>query len=1176
MTSWSIAIKMVGGRSHVNPTPATAAKSAAAVDAPTSASDPSGVATATVSPAIEVTAAAHDVSAARESNFTIQVNPDDPLQSLYEKIELVTGLKAEQQRLIYRGRIISRSESVAATPPAAATSAAGPSAAAAGRVRDVTGLGDQQTIHLVPRPPAAGSSRDSHASAAAAAGPAAAPGLAPAGVVMGSARGLVGGILRGGTSEGGNGTANVTSLSGEAGMSLLAALLGVTATAIPSAAGDDDENDEGGREGGADGEGASDVAVAGGGGGGALGLLLGAPGNVPPSTEPQEGGTRDLPARAAPTLATALGPPARRALSRAGGPRAPSAVARARAQAARLTAADLRRPDPGDGEAVRQGLLTLHTLLGGAVPAPTSRYPPRRRWFRGQWLDVLDTVNQWLEATVVDVVLPCDVMPGYVTEAEEFKGDDDDDNNNNNEWGRRHTFPARDNVVAANDLEGRRRLLVQEPLPDDDSAAANGGVLQCRPRPDNAPGLQLLLVHYNGWPHRWDEWIRSDSPRLRPFRTRTRHRVTASTPVGAGACPAPMAAFPARPSTAIRDEEDPGRERAGMLVELARVAEGVGGLLAAAASTATVGRTHGDETAGPEATDAPHLPWRPTVGDRGIYASFFDDDTATSSSSFDAAAAAAAAPASPDLRRGALDREQLRQLAPLLDRLGRTLTDAAPHVAFMAEALPASARAAAGDNVGDDAGGETHRDPIQSLAARASHLYFGISNEDEDGDDADDAEEDPLDHNLTSAETAASAASDTVDEETTIDPDLTDYMNGMVNVSRGGNATWRGIGDRGRLVESGERDPLGSSLLASYLSSTGGNGPTGGRTGTAAEALGGGVMRNGNGDTTRIVHMGSGGGGLGLGGRATTGGGGGQGIDIHIHAVVTGSGMTNTGLTGAGGLGGLLLEAGGLGNTAVATATAVAADGADDSTEHDGNDHDDSLINHTASPATALSFGNIRVDSNEEDPDLFSELYSESPAPVNPHDEDDERASSVSETDGVISIGNLSLSFEECRSIEEEDDNDDSDDTDKEMEAMSVSSASSSHEALSTSVSTDLLPTTATDNANNCNVQSSSSGSLLALSEIESQESTATVPPSHSASMVVAGSDNPAATLAMHAMPSIQVGDINVPNPSSTRSPSFGNRIFRRTFGRLSSSSSRRSTNHGSGGVSGGSSPNST
>ena len=33
----------------------------------------------------------------------------------------------------------------------------------------------------------------------------------------------------------------------------------------------------------------------------------------------------------------------------------------------------------------------------------------------------------------------------------------------------------------------------------------------------------LVLIHYNGWPARWDEWLPASSPRLAPFRTHTRH-----------------------------------------------------------------------------------------------------------------------------------------------------------------------------------------------------------------------------------------------------------------------------------------------------------------------------------------------------------------------------------------------------------------------------------------------------------------------------------------------------------------------------------------------------------------------------------------------------------------------------------------------------------------------------
>ncbi|CAI5737884.1 unnamed protein product [Hyaloperonospora brassicae] len=95
-----------------------------------------------------------------------------------------------------------------------------------------------------------------------------------------------------------------------------------------------------------------------------------------------------------------------------------------------------------DVEPVAQGLLTVRTVLATALVEPltgTGTVPRRqlRRFFVGQWLDVKDTVNQWLESTVLA-------------------------------------------------------------LADD-----------------------KVLVHYHGWPARWDEWIDVQSDRLAAFRTRT-------------------------------------------------------------------------------------------------------------------------------------------------------------------------------------------------------------------------------------------------------------------------------------------------------------------------------------------------------------------------------------------------------------------------------------------------------------------------------------------------------------------------------------------------------------------------------------------------------------------------------------------------------------------------------
>lgn len=134
-----------------------------------------------------------------------------------------------------------------------------------------------------------------------------------------------------------------------------------------------------------------------------------------------------------------------------------------------------RAPDaapinPDSLEHIRQGLLTMHTMLSGmgsgagdeGVASPATAVQgggasssdsagveshlelsqsacARRRFFVGQWLDVKDTVSQWLEATVMEV-----------------RGD-------------------------------------------------------------------TLKVHYNGWPTRWDEWLPFTSQRIAPFRTRTLH-----------------------------------------------------------------------------------------------------------------------------------------------------------------------------------------------------------------------------------------------------------------------------------------------------------------------------------------------------------------------------------------------------------------------------------------------------------------------------------------------------------------------------------------------------------------------------------------------------------------------------------------------------------------------------
>ena len=191
----------------------------------------------------------------------------------------------------------------------------------------------------------------------------------------------------------------------------------------------------------------------------------------------------------------------------------------------RLSRDDLQLPDPGSLEPVRQGLMTLHTLLPHARDQVTSQdYHPleaNRTWYVGQWIDCRDTVNQWLEATIVEIVKPEDILPSVQSRRPSTAHSSSSNND------RKFRPPADDPAVSAGDLEGRRRLLLEaceEGHPEEEEGELSG----YRQR-DYNDGVTLLLVHYNGWPARWDEWIRSDSERIRPFRTRTRHSTAVST-----------------------------------------------------------------------------------------------------------------------------------------------------------------------------------------------------------------------------------------------------------------------------------------------------------------------------------------------------------------------------------------------------------------------------------------------------------------------------------------------------------------------------------------------------------------------------------------------------------------------------------------------------------------------
>ncbi len=777
----------------------------------------------------------------------------------------------------------------------------------------------------------------------------------------------------------------------------------------------------------------------------------------------------------------------------------------------------------------------------------------------------------------MDVALPSDVLSEYYEDDREgektrtnTKDDDDVAKRRggggapNDRYGRRRTAcrSQPDAVVSANDLEGRRRLLL-EPISQDESEndedddydsydddrvrlpRDDDEGCRYRPRSDN-DDVQLLLIHYNGWPHRWDEWIRGDSERIRPFRTRTRHRVNAGSSLsssmsassewggvnggGGGrnqlACPTPQSAFSASPSTAIKDAEDAPSERAAMLVELARIMRSVNDLLQVSAAAAAVTGEIGNDQAPPTISDdsssgsggpsgLSQLPWR-SVRNLPTPSQSLPVTDPNRNEDARGAPQSVAAESSPmsSFDSPTLDGARLRQLAPLLDRLGRTLTDAAPHIVALAESLPsltmpsnsrssvshenrgrnAPSNCCGGVTAGDadatvaalSSSSEEEVDAIQSLTARASSLYFGV--EDNDNEEENN---DPIGNRVATAVPASPSSTATlgdvleiVPEETMprIDPDLTDYVNGMVNTTRGGGGGF--VSGRNSIRDNG-LDSLGSSLLASYLASIGGT-----------SGVGGGILgENGENatdrDNARVIRMGGGRGGNGGPSALEVGG---SGIDIHIHAIVTGPTMA-----GIGGLGGFLVDnAGGFGDGAAAIDTP----------------------RNNSRPFFGQASTPRNNSHDDDDADLFSELYSESPDPVNMHGEEDTHVN-INE----MSVNDIDHLLDECRGIE-----DDGEDR-RDIENENIANIQQSFNTL---------------NVNNSGNNDGSiiDASIKSLSEIESQESNPILPSPSSPS---SPSDITAST---------RIGSIGRNSTSS----SLGSRFFRRTFGRLSGSSSRRSS----------------
>ena len=273
---------------------------------------------------------------------------------------------------------------------------------------------------------------------------------------------------------------------------------------------------------------------------------------------------------------------------------------------------------------------------------------------------------------------------------------------------------------------------------------------------------------------------------------------------------------------------------------------------------------------------------------------------------------------------------ELRNLATLFDRLGRTLTDAAPHIASIAASLPAQEPAnalapneqnAAADSEGSNSFEiDTSSAPLGGLLSLWSRERERVRRNNSHGE------------NTTTRPIAPSAP---------VDPDHLDFASGIVNTTRGEVRS----GPRSR---ASHQDDV-ASLLGTYL---------------AAASLGSAVSsndENGSGATSslaRLLQRGSG------------SGSGDSGIDIHIHAIVTAPGVS------PGGMGIATLTSGGSSPTTTLGGARTMLSSNRSSIRADGG------ILRTG---TSLS-SNVAEPSDEEDyNDLFSELYSESPTPIDPN-----------------------------------------------------------------------------------------------------------------------------------------------------------------------------------------------
>lgn len=293
----------------------------------------------------------------------------------------------------------------------------------------------------------------------------------------------------------------------------------------------------------------------------------------------------------------------------------------------------------------------------------------------------------------------------------------------------------------------------------------------------------------------------------------------------------------------------------------------------------------------------------------------------------DAAASAFFADLSSSPRRRLPTQRAMRNLATMLDRLGRTLTDAAPHVAAVAASIPDPTISA---SLPQETNGSSHTtnttsDQDQSHTPLGGILSLWSSSRER----------------RRQINTGGVGSLNSLQSVSIVDPDHIDYANGLVNTTRGDVRS----GPRNRSASDDLAALLGSYLAAASLQSLANGDSDGGILGP--------LFRSST--TTN--------------GGVTAGRGEGGELAIHIQAVFTSPGNT-------GGTGMMTLGTGG-GDAAQISTAPFGGTRSLFSSVRNGRS---SLLRSRSNQISA----NSAVDDDDDD-SLFSELYSANPAPIDPN-----------------------------------------------------------------------------------------------------------------------------------------------------------------------------------------------